>query len=108
MKRKLVLALALSLVSGGAVAQAKEEKPDGGGGKSQAGPAPDIEDALSAAGETFGVLFLANPGKAEHFKFQNNQIICINCLGGSSDTIGSRTISNPAQTKRHCISSKDC
>lgn len=106
MKSKLVLALAFSLVFGGALAQGKEEKPQRGGGKSQ--PAPGIDDVLATADETFGILFLANPGKADTFKLQNNQIICVNCLGGGSDTIGSRTLSNPAQTKRHCISSKSC
>ena len=105
MKSKLVLALALSLVCGGALARNKDGKPEAGG-KSGSGPA--IEDVLAADNETFGVLFLANPGKAEHFKFQKNQIICINCLGGSTDPIGSRSISNPAHSKSHCISSKTC
>lgn len=108
MKRKRVLALALSMVLGSALAQNTVEKPERGGGKSQLGPAPGIEDVLAADNQTFGVLFLANPGKAEHFKLQKNQLICINCLGGSGDTIGFRSISDPAQSKSHCISSKTC
>ena len=108
MKGKLVLALALSVMCGVALAQTKEENSQGRGGKSESRPAPGIEDVLAADHETSGVLFLANPGKAQHFKFQNNHIICINCLGGSADTIGFRTISNPAHTKSHCISSKTC
>ena len=108
MERKLLVALAFFLVSGGAIAQSAADKPDSPGGTSQAGPAPAIEDELAAASETSGVLFLANPGKAEQFKFRNNQLICVNCLGGSADTVGFRTNFTPTQTRTHCISTKSC
>ena len=105
MKSK-VLALACFLICGSAIAQNKEERLDARRGIAPA--TPPIEDVLAADNETFGVLFLANPGNAQHFKLQNNHLICINCLGGSADTVGARTVSNPAQTRTHCISAKTC